>query len=106
MKTTTEYTVSVEIRSQSGETRTLEYEASFYYDEGLRGKKTYLDISPVNSIGTADYYFDLRFEPDYDRDRKICFLATWADYNWTGDRGSWKLVGCNIHFVKETEKDE
>lgn len=98
------YNVGVVIRNGEYEEKQLLYTASFLYNSELRGKRTYLSIEPEDP-DHADYSYDLRFDEDYDHDLQMTFLTLWAENHWTGENGSWKLIGITITSIDEWDKE-
>lgn len=41
--------------------------------------------------------YDIRYDTDFDKDNKIPYIVQLFAYRYTGEDGSWKLIGISVH---------
>lgn len=93
---TNRYNLIATIEEPNGaEIRTAELDCYFITEDDDYGNGTYLNI------GHACY--DIRYDTTYSPDRQVSYLAQWADNQWTGERGAYKLIGLQIQNIIEEE---
>lgn len=70
---------------------------TFSHDPNQYGNGYALHIE--NDRGSENY-IDLRYDTDFNPDRKVSYLAHWAETNWSGKDGAYILKSVSI-----TEKE-
>lgn len=88
------YNLIATIEEPNGfEIRTVEADCYFITDDDDYGNGTYLNI--------GDTYYDIRYDTTYSPERQVSYLAHWADNQWTGEKGAYKLIGLQIQNIVE-----
>lgn len=66
---------------------------SFAYDEDTYGNGYHLAIE---GEGYSPEYYDLRYDSDFHKDRKMAYLVDWAQTYWNGKNGAYKVKSITI----------
>lgn len=82
-------------KAETGESYTGEAVVAFAYDPEGYGNGYSMGIeSKDEAFGFSAY--DIRYDTGFDRNQKITYVARFYDHRYTGNNGSWKLLGIRI----------
>ena len=73
----------------------LELECAYSYDPDTYGNGYYLYIGKKNRDG-FETLLDLRYSKEFNRNKKISYLAQWAENYWCGENGAYLLEEIEI----------
>ena len=60
------------------------------------GNGYYMDIESDSPIKYGGEYIDLRYDIDFTLDVTLEYITKWVNQRWTGNKGSYKVVGISI----------
>lgn len=71
----------------------------YFYDSENYGNGYYLSITAEKNF--YEQYYDLRYNTEFDPDKKESFLIDWANSYWCGENGAYKVKSITIEKVEE-----
>lgn len=95
------YNVTYHIaKAGTGESMTVKATVEFACNPEDYGNGYYMGIRSKNEpFGFSSY--DIRYDTGFDRNQKITYIARFFDHRYTGNNGSWKLIGIRIWEAEE-----
>lgn len=67
------------------------------------GNDTYLVIKSRDD-STFEQCMDIRYDTNFRRDKAEVYIVNWVYSYWTGENGSWNVVGCSIRDIGVKKK--
>lgn len=94
------YKVTYHLSNDEGEAYTGTAIVSFARRVDDYGNGYHMGIdSKDEAFGFSSY--DIRYDTGFDRNQKITYIARFYDSRYTGNNGSWKLLGIRIWEYEE-----
>lgn len=99
MKGTTQFLLDISLISPDlTKRKELKLKASLVKSDSGYGNDTYLVINSRDG-GSFEQCMDIRYDTSFRRDKAEVYIVSWAYSCWTGENGSWSIVGCSIRDV-------
>ena len=73
----------------------------FTCDSSDYGNGYYCGVFLKENVTFLWYYLDLRYNTDFDSNKKELFILEWCLKNWSGENGSYKLISYRCDIVNE-----
>lgn len=91
------YTMKVVAKNPEGnEEITFKLDCAYAYDPDTYGNGYHLSIK---GDGFFPQYFDLRYDKEFRKSRKMAWLVDWAEFYWSGEDGAYKVTHIDIEEV-------
>lgn len=96
MKGATKFLLDVSIMSpEMTQRKELKLQVNLVKSNSGYGNDTYMLIKSRDG-GSFEQYIDIRYDKDFHKDKPEVYIVNWVYSYWTGDNGSWNVVGCSI----------
>lgn len=59
------------------------------------GNDTYMLVKSRDS-GSFEQYYDIRYDKEFNKNKPEVFIINWVYNFWSGENGSWNIIGCSI----------
>lgn len=59
------------------------------------GNDTYMTVKSRNG-DSFEQCFDIRYDKTFDKNKPEVFILNWVYNYWSGENGSWSILGCSI----------
>jgi len=91
-----QFNVTLYLNDGNGKSVSYKGTAEFGKKEGDYGNGYWMFIS-METEPFGGQAYDIRYDTDFRSDRMIAYLTTFFSSRFTGENGSWKMIGIRIH---------